>query len=78
VASFEKPADVSLQDFVNEQFRARLAAYDAVLGDVVKQKGADLKMLTASMAIFAQKRSLDATDPFSQDVLLALFQEPTA
>jgi hypothetical protein len=27
------------------------------------------------MAIFAEKRSLDASDPFSRDVLLALFQE---
>jgi hypothetical protein len=78
VASFEKPADISLQDFVSEQFRARLAAYDAMLGDVSKQKSADLKLLAESMSMFAQKRSLDATDPFSQDVLLALFQEPTA
>jgi hypothetical protein len=78
VASFEKPADVSLQTFVSEQFRARLTAFNAILGDAAKQKSVDLKMLAEPMAVFAQNRSLDATDPFSQDVLVALFQEPTS
>jgi hypothetical protein len=75
VASFEKPADVSLQAFVSDQFKTRLVAFNALLGEAAKQKTADLKLLAEPMAIFAEKRSLDASDPFSRDVLLALFQE---
>lgn len=75
VAAMPKPAQAGLEPFVTDQFRMRLQAYSAALNDGSDKAGSDLKLLTDSLALFAEKHSLDGSNPYAPDVIVALFQD---